>query len=90
MGNPPVLRGRGLLSHIQRTFLALFAQLPDQSAFSLTGGTVLAEFYLEHRLSFDLDFFTVEESLILPSSYQVEASVQRLGVQMSVVRRFST
>ena len=29
--------------------------------FYLTGGTALAEYYLQHRLSEDLDFFSVEE-----------------------------
>jgi hypothetical protein len=32
--------------------------LPD---FYLTGGTALAEFYLQHRLSEDLDFFSEQE-----------------------------
>ena len=29
--------------------------------FYLTGGTALSEFYLQHRLSEDLDFFSEEE-----------------------------
>jgi hypothetical protein len=32
MGNPAVLQGHGLPSPIQRAFLALFSQLPDQVA----------------------------------------------------------
>lgn len=32
----------------------------------------MAEFYLGHRLSFDLDLFTSEASLILPISYEIE------------------
>lgn len=84
------LAGRGLLTPIQRAFLSAFAGLPDQSAFFLTGGTALAEFYLGHRLSFDLDFFTSEEPLILPFSYQVEALSQDGDMQVAVVRRFAT
>jgi hypothetical protein len=41
-----VLRGRGLLTSIQRAFLKAFAGLPDQEHFYLVGGTALAEYYL--------------------------------------------
>jgi len=34
--------------------------------FYLTGGTALAEFYLAHRKSFDLDIFTTEKGIIIP------------------------
>jgi hypothetical protein len=84
------LYGRGLLTPLQRTFLSAFAELPDQSSFYLTGGTALAEFYLGHRFSFDLDFFTAEDALILPFSFQVEALGQHHDLQISVVRRFAT
>jgi hypothetical protein len=46
MGSEHVVAGRGLLTPIQRAFLSAFASLPDQSAFFLTGGTALSEFYL--------------------------------------------
>ena len=67
-----MLSGKGLLTPIQRDFVDLFASLPDQEQFYLTGGTALAEFYLGHRLSFDLDFFTAEEPLIVPFSRHLE------------------
>ena len=85
-----MLRGKGLLTPIQREFLAVFSGLPDQERFYLTGGTGLAEFYLGHRQSFDLDFFTGESDLILPFSYQVEATCPARGLQVSVTRRFAT
>ncbi len=85
-----MLRGRGLLTAAQRACLSGIAALPDQTHFYLTGGTALAEFYLGHRLSFDLDFFTAEEGLILPFSYQIESALRRLGLQVCVVRRFAT
>ena len=85
-----MLRGKGLLTPIQTACLAVFATLPDQTHFYLTGGTALAEFYLGHRLSFDLDFFTAEDALILPVSYQIEAVAPRYDLQVAVVRRFAT
>lgn len=85
-----MLKGKNLLTPIQKAFLSTFAALPDQSHFYLTGGTALAEFYLGHRLSFDLDFFTVEEALILPFSHRVEAIAASDGFEVSVTRRFAT
>ncbi len=85
-----MLAGKALLTPIQRQALILFSSLPDQERFYLTGGTALAEFYLGHRLSFDLDFFTGEAGLVLPFSYQFEAAGPAHGLQVSVTRRFAT
>lgn len=51
-----------ILSENQKKLLQLLSN--EQSIcdrFYLTGGTALAEFYLHHRLSEDLDFFTEQE-----------------------------
>jgi hypothetical protein len=85
-----MLKGKGILSDFQTDFLRLFAGLPDQEHFYLTGGTALAEYYLGHRLSYDLDLFTSEADLILPFSYQVEKTAQSAGLQVVVVRRFAS
>ena len=85
-----MLPGKGLLTPIQRAFLAVFVEIPDQAQFYLSGGTALSEFHLGHRLSFDLDLFTAEEQIIPPVSYQVEALAPRYGLQVSVTRRFAT
>ena len=85
-----MLVGKGLLTPAQQACLALFAELPDQEQFYLTGGTALAEFYLGHRLSSDLDLFTAQEPLIAPFAYQFEASARQHGMEVSVVRRFAT
>ena len=39
-----MLRGKGLLTPLQRAFLAAFATLPDQGSFYLAGAPALAEF----------------------------------------------
>lgn len=84
-----MLNGKGLLTPLQRDFCTLFAGLPDQAQFYLTGGTALTEFYLGHRLSFDLDFFTAEQPLIGPTAYQLEALSGQAGLHIAVVRRFA-
>lgn len=85
-----MIKGKGLLTPIQREVMTLLARLPDQEFFYLTGGTALSEFYLGHRLSFDLDFFTAEAELILPFSHQIEAACLSQGLQVSVTRRFAS
>ena len=82
--------GKGILSGFQDTFLHFFASLPDQERFYLTGGTALAEYYLGHRLSDDLDLFTSEAGLIVPFSYRVEQAAQAAGMEIAVVRRFAS
>jgi hypothetical protein len=85
-----MLTGNGILSDFQKTFLRLFAEVPDQERFYLTGGTALAEYYLAHRLSYDLDLFTSEAELILPFSYQLEKAAESAGLQVLIVRRFAS
>ena len=85
-----MLQGRGILTSLQKRVLRILGHLQDISEFYLTGGTALAEFYLGHRLSFDLDLFTTEEGLIVPFSYQVEKTLTTHGLQVEVVRRFSS
>ena len=50
-----------ILSNFQLQALSLFKKSPLAKSFYLAGGTALAEFYLKHRKSEDLDFFTQEE-----------------------------
>lgn len=85
-----MLKGKGNLSDFQKAFLRLFASLPDQERFYLTGGTALAEYYLGHRLSYDLDLFTSEADLIVPFSYRVEQTVPSAGMEIVIVRRFAS
>jgi predicted nucleotidyltransferase component of viral defense system len=85
-----MLKGKGILSDFQRSFLRLFSGLPDQEHFYLTGGTALAEYYLAHRLSYDLDLFTSEAGLIAPFSYRVEQAAQSADMDITAVRRFAS
>ncbi len=85
-----MLKGNGLLSEGQKAFLRFFAELPDQEQFYLTGGTALAEFYLAHRYSYDLDLFTTEEGLLTPFCQLLERRARRKRLDLRVVRRFTT
>lgn len=87
---PKVIKGFGTLTPLQKEFMEILAGLPDKDQFYLAGGTALSEYYLGHRLSFDLDYFTGTDNLVLPLSYQIETACRKIGLSLKVVRRFST
>lgn len=85
-----MLKGNGLLTKAQRRFLRFFARLPDCQRFYLTGGTALAEFYLAHRYSYDLDLFTGEADLLSPFARVLEQRARRSRLPLQVIRRFES
>ena len=81
-----------ILSKNQKNLLKLLSKEKSICAnFYLTGGTALAEFYLHHRLSEDLDFFSEQEfeaqnvSVIL-RKIQKSAGVNKIEYQQSFNR----
>jgi len=79
-----------ILTPLQKEIIKIFASIDETKNFYLTGGTALAEFYLQHRLSEDIDIFTPEEELIL---YVVDRFTQKLkdsGFDVDISRRFKT
>lgn len=52
-----------ILTPLQKKFLTAFFASPLKDEFFLSGGTALAEYYLKHRQSQDLDFFTLNQKL---------------------------
>ena len=85
-----MLQSKGILSPIQKSILTSFSRLKDSTSFYLTGGTALAEFYLGHRHSYDLDLFTPEKGLILPFSRIVEDAFPKQGFSIKMVHRFES
>jgi predicted nucleotidyltransferase component of viral defense system len=70
-----------ILTEDQKNFLLRFRAAPFCDVFYLAGGTALSAFYLQHRLSEDLDFFTegeveIEEVLKFVRSLPDIAEVQ--------------
>jgi len=81
-----------ILSENQKKLIGLFSEEKLICAhFYLTGGTALAEFYLHHRLSEDLDFFCEQEfdpqsvSVIL-KKIQKAAGIKKIEYQQSFNR----
>lgn len=77
-----------IISPIQRRILGLFGQTVESDQFYLTGGTALAYFYLQHRRSNDLDFFTATEELVEPFSRHLESALKAQGMAVTRQRSF--
>ncbi len=60
------IKNNRVLTPSQIAFLREFILSDLKDVFRLTGGTALSAFYLEHRISEDLDFFS-SEKVALPS-----------------------
>lgn len=71
-----------ILNKIQHRILSLFSSIPEHESFYLTGGTALSAFYLRHRKSRDLDFFSDIEELITPFSFKWEEALQKEKFQI--------
>ncbi len=85
-----MLKGKGIITNLQKGVLSVFSQFPDSQKFYLTGGTALSEFYLGHRLSYDLDFFSSDGDLIPPFSEAMQSELEKRGFSIITVRRFQT
>jgi predicted nucleotidyltransferase component of viral defense system len=77
-----------ILTGIQKKILHCLSLLSDREVFYLTGGTALSAFFLKHRKSRDLDFFTHVEELILPFSHRLEASLIKENLRVQRLRGF--
>jgi len=80
----------GLLTPGQVAILKAFVEIPDSHHFFLTGGTALAEFYLGHRRSFDLDLFAGEGGLVYHFSRLLENRLPAAGLEVQPVRRLES
>jgi len=74
--------GQTILTPHQSQFLDLVASEKQLTKhFYLTGGTALAEFYYQHRLSEDLDFFNPEVEVNQPAlEIFLKNKLQKVGV----------
>ena len=76
--------GKDLLTSKQFDFLELATQKKEiTKRFYLTGGSALAAFYLNHRISKDLDFFSEKEEV--PPKI-IEAFLRKISSQLGIVK----
>lgn len=74
------------LTASQKQFLSHFFNLDVGRSFFLTGGTALAAFYLHHRISVDLDLFTLDDVALAEGARIVPVLVQKLGWDIRMAR----
>lgn len=79
-----------ILTQIQRDFIRLFSKTALKEHFFFTGGTALSVFYLHHRISEDLGFFTEEEGQIPMALPILQEIADRLKASLDVSRGFRT
>lgn len=71
---------KSLLSANQKIVLDFISkEKPILNLFYLTGGTALSEYYLQHRYSEDLDFFSENEFDIRDITLLLESKKKRIG-----------
>lgn len=76
-----------ILTRLQQTVLdSLFADDWFRRYFYLTGGTALAEFYLGHRYSDDLDFFSNDTDLG-PIEALLKTALTKKGLRVEQLRK---
>lgn len=74
--------GKTILTYKQLQLLGLLSnEKTFTERFYLTGGTALAEYYLHHRLSEDLDFFSEKEFEMLPIEVFLKKNQKILGFE---------
>ena len=75
--------GKSILTTKQLNFLELVSKDKQITKhFYFTGGTALAEFYLQHRLSEDIDLFTDKEEV---NQSVVESFLKKISTKLSIV-----
>jgi len=79
-----------ILTPLQRRFLEAFSKTALREEFFLTGGTALAHFYLQHRLSEDLDFFTEVPGTVTRVRPILDSIAIALSGNLKVRREYET
>ena len=77
-----------VLTALQEDFIKFLAETPLKDSFFLTGGTALSAFYLQHRISEDMDFFTEEEGRVERVLPFIQDIAVKLDMNLEVKRSF--
>ena len=79
-----------ILTPFQKELLKAIGNSNLADNFYLTGGTALAAFYLQHRYSEDLDFFTADPNAVRLVAPSLETVAQTLSAALEFSRTFNT
>lgn len=79
-----------ILTPLQVSLLNALGKTHLRDSFYLTGGTALSAFFLQHRFSDDLDFFTGEAGQVARVVPVLEEVSKHLGIRVEVRRQFAS
>jgi len=79
-----------ILTPLQKDLLQAFAETEESDLFYLSGGTALAECYLMHRNSRDLDLFTVEEENIGYMGDRFQKKLKEKSIEAEPIRKLKS
>lgn len=79
-----------ILTPFQRQVVKIFSREPLFKDFFLAGGAALSVFYLKHRFSDDLDFFTEADGLVPQIFPRLDTALKKEGIKLEAKRRFET
>ncbi|MCL5408831.1 MAG: nucleotidyl transferase AbiEii/AbiGii toxin family protein [Candidatus Omnitrophica bacterium] len=78
------------LTELQQKIINTFKKLEEAKEFYFTGGSALAFYYLHHRISEDVDFFTSTEDMIQIVSKKLENALKKQNIQIDTIRNFKS
>jgi predicted nucleotidyltransferase component of viral defense system len=79
-----------ILSALERDLIEAFFTLEGSASFVLTGGAALAEFYFQHRLSNDLDLFTLSEQDFVEVGNRLDSLAEKAHAEEKPIRALTT
>lgn len=79
-----------ILTQLQQSILLEIGRSPLSNSFYLTGGTALAVYYLYHRYSVDLDFFTPDPAAVARVPPLMQEIAQQLELEIAFTRTLGT
>lgn len=78
------------LTELQQEIINALKGIEESKELYVTGGSALSAYYLHHRLSEDLDFFTPAEDMIQLISRKLLQSLEKKGIKVEMVRNFKS
>lgn len=79
-----------ILTPFHRKILRIFASIEESRAFYFTGAMALSAYYLQHRVSADIDIFCPEENLIPIVARKLSEALNHGGISVQIIRSFGS
>lgn len=78
------------LTELQQEIINTLKGIEEAREFYFTGGSALSAYYLHHRVSEDMDFFTPSEDLIQIVSKKLKIELEKKGIVVNLIRNFKS